>query len=480
MRKIRFTALLLAAMLVTASCAGNGDGGDDTSKTPSTDTPPSVADELGLPEDLRFDGETFRLITAGGIMEPPASADDGDIVQQSIYKQMLDTSERLGVEFEFYNASPFDIASTWVYTAVNSWSDDYDAVFSVDTNVRTMADMGFFKTVNELPYINLDNAWWAKDYIEAVSLDPHDPYLLFGSITYNQAVERLVCTTFNKRLLREIHGLEDEDLYQMVLDGEWTIDKFIELSSGVYSDDGDGVVDKGDVHGLTSSAIGMFENLVYSSGLEFTGRDENDFPTLALNNEKTISLVEKLLALSKDIGYFNTKGIDSANDYIDKFKAGNALFAVTRFFNVWSLSDMSDDYGMLPMPKYDKDTEGYTSVVTTYVQWGAVPVTCERTEMTSAVLECLAYEGYEHVVPAYFENAIKLRYTRGDLGYETQMLDLITQGARTDFLYVNNLGGMGNIFNDVFKAGENIFASTYDSYEAAANTAIQKIIANAN
>ncbi len=393
---------------------------------------------------------------------------------------MLDTSERLGVEFEYYVASPFEIASTWVYTAVNSWSDDYDAVFTVDTNVRAMADMSFFRPVSDLEYVNLDNVWWAKDYIESVSLNPDDPYLLFGSITYDQAVERLVCTTFNKRLLKEIHGLEDDDLYQMVLDGEWTIDEFIELSRGVYPDDGDGVVDKDDVHGLTSTDISAFVNLVYSSGLEFTGRDEDGFPTLALNNERTISLVEKLLALSKDSGYFNTKGIDGANDYVHKFKAGNSLFAITRFFNVWSLSDMSDDYGMVPMPKFDEDTDGYTSVVTTYVEWGAVPVTCERTAMTSAVLECMAYEGYEHVVPAYFENAIKLRYTRGDLSLETQMLDLITQGARTDFLYVNSLGGMGNIFRDIFEEGENVFSSTYDSYETAVLIKIQQLIENAS
>ena len=137
---------------------------------------------------------------------------------------------------------------------------------------------------------------------------------------------------------------------------------------------------------------------------------------------------------------------------------------------------MTDDYGIVPMPKFDEDIDGYTSVETNNVQWGAVPVTCERVEMTSATLECLAYEGYLHLIPAYFENNLKLRFTRGDLSYEAKMLDIIAESVDTDFIYVNTLGGLGNIFKEVFQEGENIFASTYDSYAPLAQARLDKLI----
>ncbi len=478
MKKLRFIALLLAAMLVIASCGG--DGG--STKDPSGKTPSSGAEGgLGLPEGLDYTGETFRMVTAEGylgFLDDYDPAEDSSVIGQAKYKQFMNTSDRLGVEFEYFIAQPFDIASTWIYTAVNSWSDDYDAVFTVDSNVRTMADMGFFKAVSELPYVNLENPWWSKDYIESVSLDPHDPYLLFGSITYN-AIERLVCVTFNKRLMEEIHGLKDTDIYEMVLDGTWTIDKFLELAKGIYIDNGDGINNAKDVHGYITSGVDTLVNLVYSSGIDFTGRDEDGFPTLQVNNERSISLVEKLLSLKNDVSYYAvTKDeYDGAElPYARNFADGKGLFLVQRFYSVGVCKEMVDDYGMVPMPKFDEDTEGYTSIESNLVQWGAVPVTCERVEMTSAALECLAYEGYQHLTPAYFENNLKLRYTRGDLGYESQMLDIIVESADTDFLYVNTLGGLGDIFKEVFNEGENIFASTYDSYEPAALMKIEKMI----
>ncbi len=479
MKKLRFVALLLAAMLVASSCGGgNGDG----EKTPSDKTPSTDAvNALGLPEGLDYTGETFRLISAEGyltIADDYDPAEDSSVLGQAKYKQFINTTDRLGVEFDFYNATPFEVASTWVYTAVNSWSDDYDAVFTVDTNTRTMAEMGFFKTVSELPYINLDKPWWSKDYIEAVSLDPEDPYLLFGSITYNQAVERISCVFFNKRLLEEIHGMKDTDIYDMVLDGTWTIDKFLELAKGIYVDNGDGVRNGYDVYGYLAGGDDL-NSLMYSSGLDFTGRDDNGFPTLQMNNERTVSLVEKLLSLLKDESYYdpnadNPEGLSFP--YARKFASGNGLFLIQRFFSASTNAEMTDDFGMVPMPKYDEDTDGYTSIVTTYVQWGAVPVTVERTEMVSATLETLAYEGYNHVVPAYFENTLKLRFTRGDLSYESQMLDIIAESVDTDFIYVNTLGGLGSIFKEIFKEGENIFASTYDSYAGVAESKLEKLI----
>ena len=480
MKKLRFVALLLALMLVATSCggAGGGDSAKDTTVTPSTGT----AQELGLPEGLDYTGETFRLITAEGYLSLPEDydpAEDSSIINQAKHKQFMNTTDRLGVEFEYFVATPFEVAATWVYTAVNSWSDEYDAVFTVDYNMRTMAEMGFFKTVSELPYVDLDNPWWSKDYIEAVSLDPNDPYLLFGSITYNQAVERICCVFFNKRLLEEVHGLKDTDIYDMVLDGTWTVDKFLELAKGVYSDNGDGIRNGQDTYGYITGGVDDLNHIIYSSGLEFTGRDEDGFPTLQMNNERTVSLVEKVLSLLTDESYYNASEDNPEGlsfPYARKFGEGKGLFLIQRFFSAPYHLEMADDYGMVPMPKYDEETEGYTSIVTTYVQWGAVPVTCERVEMTSATLECLAYEGYQHLIPAYFENNLKLRFTRGDLSYEAKMLDIIAESVDTDFIYVNSLGGLGNIFKEVFTEGENIFASTYDSYEGVALSKLEQLI----
>ena len=57
----------------------------------------------------------------------------------------------------------------------------------------------------------------------------------------------------------------------------------------------------------------------------------------------------------------------------------------------------------------------------------------------------------------------------------SQMIDIITSGARTDFLFMNHLGNLGTIFQDIYKNGENTFASLYASYENAALSNLESL-----
>ena len=135
---------------------------------------------------------------------------------------------------------------------------------------------------------------------------------------------------------------------------------------------------------------------------------------------------------------------------------------------------MKDEYGILPLPKYDESIDGYHSTVEILVQWGGVPVTVTDPDLVSATAEALAYYSRIYTTPAYYETTLKLKQTRDDSSME--MLDMIMAGRDTDFLFVNNLGGMGNIFASVFNAGQNNFASLYASNEMAANANLSKLI----
>ena len=214
--------------------------------------------------------------------------------------------------------------------------------------------------------------------------------------------------------------------------------------------------------------------MAYSSGVDFTARDEDGYPQLNLNNETTLDLVDKLLSLM-----INNEAVFAATDnnqHVDKFGNGNALFLQNRFFlTAWNqLRTMEDDYGILPMPKYSKDIEGYHSTVESFVQWGSVPVTVTDPVFVSAVAEALAYESRIHTTPAYYETTLKLKQTRDDASME--MIDMIMAGRDTDYLYINPLGGMNSIFAKVFNAGENNLASQYASLEMAANTTLRNLI----
>lgn len=486
-KKFRIVSALLALVLAGASC-GTVTPSEDTSAAADTTeavTTEAVTEELtdGLPEELNYGDKVVNILNMQFIISGPEEINTEDnnvnqqatVVQEANYYRRLAVEERLGVKINFIEQTTYNKIPSMVRQSINAGSDDYDMVFSVANQQVTLAQEGMYLPVSELTYVDLDKPWWNKEYITSVSVNVDNAYILFGDITFN-TVQRTCAVFFNKAMLAERFQMTDEDMYKLVLDGKWTIDKMTELASQVYEDDGDAEKDAGDIYGLVSWEINAFEWMAYSAGLEYTTRDEEGYPVLNLNTEKAVDLCDKLLALFNGEHAFVA---DSNDGQVNAFAEGKSLFQVNRLFLCdWNqLRSMKDDYGIIPMPKFDESVDGYHSAVESYVQWGAVTVTTKDPDMVSAVAESMAFEGYKSVMPAYYETALKLKYTRGeDVDTETQIIDIIAKGARTDFLYINKLGGLGDIFADVYRAGQNNFASIYASRELAAKGKLAELI----
>ncbi len=467
---------LLACMLMTASCGG--DGTIDETKNPlAGDETTSIEldrEAMDFPEDLTFDG-AVRILTAENILASPEElTDELNTLEAAKYKRTVAVEDLLGVELEFYTTEKWLDINNLARQSINADSDDYDMIFTPGEQQIILINEGLYLPLSELPYIDIEKPWWNKQYIDSTAVVEGYTYLLFGDITYN-TIERTTCVYFNADLLESKLGLVADDLYDLVEDEEWTIDKFTELVNSVYEDNGDTKNDPEDIHGLTARTGGVtFGWMAFSSGLKFTDRDEDGYPVLALNNPRTNDLCEKLCKLWQRNPSVCT--MDDANEAKWKFSNGKSLFMVERFyFASWEQMDvMKDDYGILPMPKYDESIDGYHSVVEELVQWGAVPVTISDPAKVSATAEALAYYSRLYTTPAYYEITLKLKETRDDRSME--IIDLITAGSDTDFLFINDREGMGGIFKDVCNSGQNSFASKYAGRERAAKTKINKLV----
>ena len=481
MKHLRKMSLLLALLMLSATACGPADDtGDDTSADTVTESAAETVDPmtvLDLPADLRYPNQVIRLLTSENILASVEAEDlteDIDALSKAMYDRTMAVEERLSIDFEFINVVPWTDTANIVRQSVGAGSDDYDMVFTCASAQVNLVNEGLYLPVSELPYVDLSKPWWNREYIDSVSLNADEPYILFGDISYNM-IQRTCCTYFNVRLLDEKLGMKPEDIYQLVLDGEWTLDKFTELVSAVYEDaNGDTKNDGGDIHGLVVNGNSAFEFLAYSAGVDFTTRDEDGYPQLNMNNETTLGLVEKLCNL-----HFGNEAVYNANDnhgHIQNFADGKAVFIVNRvFISGWDfLREMKDDYGMVPNPKYDDSIDGYQSAVETLVQWGTVPVTVKDPVMISAVAEALAYYSREYTTPAYYDTTLKLKQTRDDMSM--QMIDLIMDSRKTDYLYINRLNGMGDIFRSIYNAGQNTFASQYASREMGALNALKTLV----
>lgn len=226
------------------------------------------------------------------------------------------------------------------------------------------------------------------------------------------------------------------NLFDLVRKGEWTVDKFIELISNMAEDlNGDGKYTEGDLLTFVGENVplGTWQTAMDLKLVEKNA--EGGYTVIGLN-ERFIDAYEKLAVYHK-----NTDGVlryGSIDDQSFRSMHGFANSSVATMCNfiyaTEHIRDMEDDYGIIPIPKYDQEQANYITQLGTSTSAIAIPNTNKNPELTSKVMEALAYFGRTEVTPKYYEVALKTKYASDENVQE--MLDLIRDTATIDFMFV--------------------------------------------
>ena len=108
-----------------------------------------------------------------------------------------------------------------------------------------MVTGGYLYNYDNLPYVDYNAEWWNRRMMDVLRL---------GSNTYYGVSDYMIpcpyAIFFNKSLVTD-YNLESP--YELVYDGQWTIDKLCEMAVAVTTDtDGDGQYTTEDIVGLVS------------------------------------------------------------------------------------------------------------------------------------------------------------------------------------------------------------------------------------
>ncbi len=259
---------------------------------------------------------------------------------------------------------------------------------------------------------------------------------------------------------------------------DYEIDKAVELTKDVYMDlNNDGAKDTGDQLGFVMGSYNQLYGFIDSFNLQILERDEEGYPSkFVFSSEKCINAVQKLVSLFKDNNAFGTLNVDG-NDYMVVFSEGRALFCTGEFKDTSSYRDIDEfDYGVIPMPKWDTAQEDYrTTARATYSSF-CIPVTAIDPNMSAAVLECFASESYRKVSPAYFENALKIKYARDD--ESAQMYDLIKSSITFSFAtsFTMAIGDPQNLFKDGVAYFNDNWASKMATWEPQSQALLEETL----
>ena len=396
-------ALLILAMTLpmALSCAETNPSGETTApaetEAPSGDvTVETTAEETlfaasNIPSDLRFDGTTVNILYWDDVPNLEFFVEDqnGESVNDAIYRRNAKVQEQFGVNLNYVGTKGNNSnMGSFVNACVNSTqagADAYDMFCGYSMTGATLMTQGVTQDLTDYDIMEFDKPWWPKSLISKATVR-EGIYFASGDISTNFS-HMMYLVLFNKEMLLDLHNMNAETLYNYVYEGQWTLDKFIELTNGIYLDqDSDNTPSEGDRYGAVATNV-HFDPFYAGSGLTTVEVNEDGDLVLSpdLFSQKTVDLLEKLCEL------LHTSG----NAYIKKseplFAAGQALFIVDRPYIITrSLTDTSFNFGILPIPKYDEEQAEHRTCLGFGYTMYMVSTAAPNPEAAAATIELLA------------------------------------------------------------------------------------------
>ncbi len=482
MKSKRILAALLAGLMLTGvctSCATSGDpmGGDGT-QADTTVTEEETGLRDNLPDDLYFDNveltiasnkrpETLAEIAVSGVI--------GEPVNDAVFERNLTVEKRLGVKITSYEENNGIVDK--VATSVKAGSAEYDAMAAECYITLPKTLEGIFADLNATQYLDLDQPWWSQGLNETVAFQ-NAQYVAGGSLLLSMYRFGFV-TVFNKRLFQEVG---QPLLYEHVENGTWTLDKQIELIPILHRDNGNGVQDPSqDVFGFISTDSTNIDAYWSSCQLPIIGKNESNEYEMIFDTERAADVAEKLIQLfhRTDNGMYSYH-LDTDWAVIRQvFADGYGAMATFRLLELEneSMRNMEDEFGVVPVPKYDVSQKGYRTLLHDQFTILTIPTTVkeERQDVVSATLEALCSTGYRIVKPVYYEDTLRTKIAQDPQSAE--MMDLIVDGIYIDagIIYVASLQYFHQELRVVVRGGQNNAVSRFKAKAKVAEKAIKKI-----
>ncbi len=329
-----------------------------------------------------------------------------------------------------------------------------------------------FVEIHELDTLNLDKDYWDQDFLRDTSvLDKN--YMLVGDLLLTTA-DCLYAIIYSKKVAEDF---EIRDLYQTVRDGKWTLDVLNTLAARVTGDlNGDSKYDYNDRWGIISvpSADPIYAFLI-GCGQNAFALNEDDEPEFIAGSNRFLDVYEKISKLYGGDDLFNLNDYTTLKnrDAIAAMFQNDQMLFLPQCISAASqyLRGAEQDFGFLPMPKYEESQEFYLSHVNMGAPVFFVPKTNGELDRTGAVLDALAAYSAEHLMPAYYDTCFSAKYTRDDESYE--MLLLALEHKVYDLGFIWKWGDFMNLTAACIKSGAEGFASVIASNSSSINAGIE-------
>lgn len=484
----RLTSLALSALMLAGlvSCAnGNGNQTDTsaaskaetTTVVPGSDAETTTDDTTPTFREANYNSEDFVLLARSttestyNTMYMMSDGINGDYMNDAVYTRNVAVENKYNIKLKMIEKShPYKDLPNMVNT-----NDTVDLMYDQRRNMGGLITSGYLLDMGKYDYImNFESSYWDANAYEEYRV-ANRLYMMPNDVsTQNLAGVRFLY--FNKNL---ITNFKLTSPYTYIENNEWTLDKFLEITSVCFNDEnGDGKYDKEDVVGLVYDNT-LIKNLISGCGVKFTESQKDGTIVSAFNNPRTESVISTLraglLGQNYAITYDNyTHGADMSG-FATKYTYTASLFAQDKFmFIYWGLnctellSEM-EGYGVAPNPMFDKDQGRYYHRADGYVSIFTMPTIVKDPERTATILEYWAYKSSQTVMPSYYDITIKARRVAD--AKAANVLDIVKGSIRYEISSECQSFGIDDILNQAYDSGN--FSSLLKGNEKSINSKIK-------
>ncbi len=471
---IALMLVLLMALPVLVAC-----GGDKKSEETSNVGSETVGGEYAevdnyvktLASQYDYDGATFSIIGSPETIYPADVEVTGNLENDALYARVVDIEENFGVEVKFRaslgpdagydntGAETTDVVKTDQMSGLKS----YDLIEgNLGTAGAPLLNAGCLQPVNDYDMLDFSRSWWLNGLEEKFSVGGK-LFFLTGKINpshYSDAA----CILFNKDVAETF---QLPDMYEMVTDGIWTIDKMNEVASVIPAN---GDVKRYMINGEAGLAC------YFGAGFSLSEKDDDDVPVVpsTLSQAKT-DYIDKLNSIFGDESVkFDKQDPNHADYFYDRevFTNGEVLFWIDETWRANDMRTFEVEFGILPIPKKDAEQENYISLSSDRAVYFAKDL--KDPEMTGVITEAMAALSEKHLEPAYYHKALQGRST-----YDSDsrvVLDILYNSKVVDLELSYEWGKIGETIGKACVGHNDSYTSSYASSTGLAKVKIKQLM----
>ena len=489
----KLLSLALAALMlvgVLASCALPNADGSNTTANPNSSQDTTMEETLDIP-DTRYDDTELCFLTRDesewSTIEIFAEemTSNTDNINNAVYERNDRILQDYGVTITELK-KPTGEHYTSVTTEVSAPTGDFHVIVTNAYYSADMATNSFLWDLNSdyVEYMDLTKPWWDTNLAEGLSIEEKLYFATGDLMTLDN--DATFCILFNKQIVKDCNI---EDLYALVQNNQWTMDKMYEFSQTAKQDkDGDGKLswDK-DVAGLAYTVDGPY-CLMFGGGITMCTKDENDSPIYDLDVERAQDIAEKgQLVFSKDYSVDlnaaqSSSGITMVEVGQKAFGEGHALFMGEVMQCVTRLRGFDVDFGILPWPMYDANQGNYYSMMHATASMVSIPKSVGEDDLVrvESMLEAMSYHSVNTLTKEYYEINLKTKGAKDE--QSGPMIDKILASRSCDLAYYYKWGSnaFGSLANAALPGSGTSVASMATKQKKAVENSIRQLLRKMN